>query len=194
MKRLINALNWPGGYGWLVLAIAVVVAFGPACTTPTEKDDTQNEEEVIGKPPPADEDPFFVKTMPGEAVPVAPSGSIGDEEGDETDASKEPEEPASAQRQQDKPAEEQPEPQAPGAQRKSDASRQPQCFSCVRICPAEGDCDDAKEDVICGWGVHTDSAQAKRMARAECDATLNMARQMPVWSEIAGECPAATCR
>lgn len=196
MKPLPNAFNWPRGYGWLVLVVIVVVASAPACTTPTEKEDTQKKEQVIGQPPPAEEDPFFVRKMPGEAVPAAPSGSIGDDEEEKADDSKDsqepegPEAPARAETEQDGP-EKQPEP-ADSAE--PPASEQPQCFSCVRICPAEGDCDSAQEDVICGWGVHTDSAEAKRRAKAECDATLDMARQMPVWSEIAGECPAATCR
>ncbi|MGM0555081.1 MAG: hypothetical protein ACQEVA_01770 [Myxococcota bacterium] len=67
------------------------------------------------------------------------------------------------------------------------------CFSCVKICPLEGDCASAKKDVICGWGTHSTRDQAARLARAECDATLDMARQMPVWSRIEGSCPAATC-
>lgn len=70
----------------------------------------------------------------------------------------------------------------------------PQCFSCVRICPTARGCDNTDEDVICGWGTHADAAQARQVARAQCDATLDLARQMPVWSRIDGQCPPATCR
>jgi hypothetical protein len=94
-----------------------------------------------------------------------------------------------------------PEPSASEAEKTraaeaSEQDKQPRgvrCFSCVRICPIEGDCASAKKDVICGWGTHSTRSQAARLARAECDATLDMARQMPVWSRIEGSCPPATC-
>ncbi|QDG50075.1 hypothetical protein FIV42_04790 [Persicimonas caeni] len=199
MKRLTIALDWPGGHGWMVLILVVSTVLAPACTSTSQKKTETAEDEVIGRPPPADEDPFFVKSMPGEAVPVAASGSIGDEEEEEVD---EPKAPGDSTQPNDSdedkgrelaakaPETETSEPEP----RSSTRVDQPQCFSCVRICPVEGDCSEAKEDVICGWGVHEQSQEAKRRAKAECDATLDMARQMPMWSEIAGECPAATCR
>lgn len=206
MKRLTSALTRPGGYGWLVLILFLSTTQAPACTSTPEEKQGGAKEEVIGRPPPADEDPFFVKSMPGEAVPVASSGSIGDDEEKEADA---PEKPAKSEKPEksEKSEEAGEEIAAKAPERRASEKHdeepkppastevdQPQCFSCVRICPADGDCSKAKEDVICGWGVHEESQEAKRMAKAECDATLDMARQMPVWSEIAGQCPAATCR
>ncbi len=178
MKSHHNARVSLGGLGGSVLLVVLLLAAGAGCST-TQKAHNAAPDHVIGKPPPADEDPFFINSMPGEAVPVAASGEINDSDGKH---------PASAKHAAtDKPA-------------SSDSTKPPhadepvQCFSCVRICPAEGDCAKAKKDVICGWGTHKKSSEAKRMAKAQCDATLDMARQMPVWSKISGECPVATCR
>lgn len=209
MKPQHNAPFGHGGRAWLVLVGILLVGFSAGCSTQSQAKEQTNDE-VIGRPPPADEDPFFVKSMPGEAVPVASSGKI--EEEAEQDAAAEPDkaphdttqthDTTQAAKPEHSPDAGEPdaidsdraaakaEPSAP----RSRPVDQPQCFSCVRICPAEGDCDAAKEDVICGWGVHDERIEARRMAKAECDATLDMARQMPVWSEIAGECPVATCR
>lgn len=73
------------------------------------------------------------------------------------------------------------------------------CFSCVRICPRDDDgqvnCSDDTDDVICGWGSHrSDAEQAARAARAQCESSLDMARQMPSYADIHGECPPASCR
>jgi hypothetical protein len=193
MNRFDDAYVRAGGRRLVVLALitatlAMALAILGACSTATDNkvEATQEQEQVIGKPPAADEDPFFVQNMPGEAVEAAPTGSIGDDEADETD-------------QIDKTDEDSGQGQGEGevatrAPQESQSPEEPQCFSCVRICPTSGDCDQAKDDVICGWGVHERADTAKRLAKAECDATLDMARQMPVWSEIAGDCPTATCR
>jgi hypothetical protein len=163
----------------LIFALtALILAGWPlGCATPQDEP-VESPDTVIGNPPPAAEDPFFVKVMPAEAVPVNPSGKIEADQlaEDSTVAAVEPEPVASDS--------------TPGAT----SAAAPQCFSCVRICPTAGDCDEAREDVICGWGTHADAPQAKRLARAECNATLDMARRMPVWSRIDGQCPPATCR
>ncbi|MFB6351617.1 MAG: hypothetical protein ABEN55_02940 [Bradymonadaceae bacterium] len=78
-----------------------------------------------------------------------------------------------------------------------------QCFSCVRICPVSSgsgeaggaaDCGGNERDVICGWGVHSEKASARRLATAECNGALDMARRMKTWSRIEGKCPEPTCR
>ena len=72
------------------------------------------------------------------------------------------------------------------------------CFSCVRICPIDdlgnATCTEGSEDLICGWGSHENREDARRTARAHCDSSLDMARHMPNYSRIDGECPPATCR
>ncbi len=168
MNRFIQALIGRGGR--LVVLFLTLTTMTVACSTTSQTgaDDEGDEgDEVIGKPPSAEEDPFFVTGEPGSAEAAAPTGRIGEDE--KTTASED-------------------------ESSDDEQSSALQCFSCVRVCPAEGDCERAKDDVICGWGVHDDEAQASRLAKAECDAALDMARQMPVWSDIAGQCPAATCR
>lgn len=207
MKWFIQALAGRGGR--LVVLFLAIATMAIACSTTSQQSNDSDGEKVIGKPPPAEEDPFFVTSEPGSAVPVAPSGRIGEEGDDDPDQADPSDEPDRADAaieadEPDEPKAEQPDAVAsrapddsPERSARSEGTEQPdapQCFSCVRICPVEGDCDRAKDDVICGWGVHDDQAQASRVAKAECDAALDMARQMPVWSEIAGQCPAATCR
>jgi len=71
------------------------------------------------------------------------------------------------------------------------------CFSCVKVCSVSDptpDCSASAEDIICGWGTSEELPDAREMARAECDATLDMAREMPRFSRIEGECPVASCR
>lgn len=89
------------------------------------------------------------------------------------------------------------EPTTPKTTPPVEAPSQPQCFSCVRICaqsdPSE-DCSQSAEDMICGWGTSDRESDARRLAQAQCDAVLDMARQMPRWRSIDGECPAASCR
>ncbi|MEM1348254.1 MAG: hypothetical protein AAGI01_06860, partial [Myxococcota bacterium] len=72
-----------------------------------------------------------------------------------------------------------------------------QCYSCVRICPksdATSDCRRSKEDLICGWGAGEEREAAVQLARAECDAALNLVRETPRFSRIDGACPPAACR
>lgn len=139
----------------LLFAMAVM-----GCSGGAEKPD--EEPELIGAPPPPSEDPFYFKTMPAEAVPAQPSGSIGAEERQSRAAV----EPASSVR----------------------------CFSCVKICPEADRACERGDDVICGWGVHPDQSTASKLATAECDGALDVARQMPKFSTISGACPRATCR
>ncbi|MFP4598630.1 MAG: hypothetical protein ACLFVJ_10290 [Persicimonas sp.] len=185
-----------GRGGRLLVLLVAVATLAVACSTPTQNSDGGEGEgdEVIGKPPSAEEDPFFVTGESGSAEPVAPSGRIDEDDKDDKDDEAEATNEADED-QADELASREPDDSTDRPDRSETAQPdQQQCFSCVRICPAEGDCDRAKDDVICGWGVHDDQAQASRLAEAECDAALDMARQMPVWSDIAGQCPAATCR
>lgn len=71
-----------------------------------------------------------------------------------------------------------------------------QCFSCVKICMVEGKelrCDD-HEDVICGWGVHPDRPTSAKVAQAQCDGALDVARDSRRLARIEGSCPIATCQ
>lgn len=175
----------------ICLLLVVLAALMAACAT---EETSRPDDELIGAPPPPEEDPFAVAYTPEEAVPVEATGTIG------------PDEPAPDQPAPDEPAPDQPAPDQPAATQPAAAKPSPpsdeptapstkhRCFSCVRICPLEGDCAEAKQDVICGWGTGDAADDAERLARAECDAALDMARQMPVWSRIEGSCPPPTCR
>ena len=75
----------------------------------------------------------------------------------------------------------------------------PACFSCVRICPVDdsgnADCPAGSDDLICGWGSHEDDrSQARNVAQAQCESSLDLARHMPNYDGIDGQCPPATCR
>ena len=158
--------------------------------------EARGEEKVIGAPPSEGEDPFQMMTTPEDASEVSSSGYIGPEEGDEQEDEKEgsPEdEPVAVEASRAKPedgaTEPPPKPEGSGVR----------CFSCVRICPVDeasrgAECAGGERDVICGWGVHGREADAARLAKAECDGALDMARRMKTWSRIEGECPPATCR
>lgn len=144
---------------------------------------------MIGRPPPPeDDDPFFARALPAEAVPADSSGRIG--------SSREPTEVA-PDPVVEAPVEEDPveEPVIPPEH--VDEGRTA-CFSCVRICAVDDRgralCGEDNDDLICGWGSHRDVEEARRSASAHCDATLDMARQMPTYSEITGSCPRATCQ
>lgn len=232
----------------------LTLVFVGGCATPADKPQEPSDT-IVGKPPPADEDPFFIQGALSEANRVDTRGRIEPEEpaaaaqpanedvqpDDENiqpeasapkktaPADPEENEVASAskeavseaaekpQHEQDSTVETQPEPKTRVAPRGELASvtksappktrarlpeptvppetpTQPHCFSCVKICPVEGGCDQADEDIICGWGTQERADEAKTLARAQCDATLDLARQMPVWSRIDGECPPAACR
>jgi hypothetical protein len=143
-------------------------------------DQQKDDQRVVGSPPSEEDDPFRIIQTPEDAEEAPSKGTIGEETGDQAAA-----EPA-------EPQEPPPEPAEPDEH---------QCFSCVRLCPTndegklvDGECAASGEDVICGWGVHPERDAAQKMARAECDGALDLTREMPTWSTIEGECPAATCR
>src|SRR5690554_91843 len=233
--------------------IALVSLGGCAIPAQPKADDADT---IVGKPPSAEEDPFFVRGTPANAERVQAQGRIEPVEAPEDVATPEvapeevatPEVPPEAVATPEVPPEaaatpevapeevatpegapaedvETPAPLPPptpaeeapeeprievaargelnAVSRPEPAKTEPvipetpataQCFSCVKICPLAGDCARADEDIICGWGTQTNISAAKELARAQCDATLDLARQMPVWSRIDGECPAATCR
>lgn len=126
-------------------------------------------EDIIGRPPARTEDPFSVTALPPPDAIAPVKGSI-----DETPI----------------------EPTAPAGPARPRPDGQRQCFSCVRVCPLSDlspDCSESREDMICGWGAGDEEA-ARTLARAECNAALDMAREMPRWSSIDGSCPVATCR
>lgn len=166
MKWSRNAVS-PGAGRWLVLGAAALMlaAASIGCAQLRETEDREDDDEIVGEPPPADEDPYFVEGRPEEAQKAESRGRIGDD-----DDTAQEEEGAGA------------------------SDKRPHCFSCVAICPADRECDDKTDEVICGWGVDAEADRAKERARAECEATLDKARQTPAWTDIKGECPAATCR
>ncbi len=149
---------------------------------------------MIGRPPPPEEDdPFFARALPAEAVPADSSGRIGSSR-EPTEVAPEPvvEAPVDEGPVEKDPVE---EPVIPPEH--ADEGRTA-CFSCVRICAVDhrghASCGEDNDDLICGWGSHRDVEEARRSASAHCDATLDMARQMPTYSEITGSCPRATCQ
>jgi len=163
----------------------------PSCTTGNggkTKDDATDE--IVGRPPTSDDDPFANKALPADAIPASTSGTVG-EPGRDPDRN--PDNPPT-------------EDTAPAVAREAEPTEKPEnvedergyrCFSCVRICPDSDptpDCSNTPENIICGWGASDVEPDAKRLARAECDATLDLARGMPRYSRIDGACPKATCR
>ena len=176
-RRIRHLLLWGA---LLALALLLVGSCGGA-QSPDDSD-----EEVIGAPPSETEDPFKVVNTPAKAERADSSGYIGP--GEDSVAAKASEATPSDEKKRDR------APEKPGAI---------QCFSCVRICPLSSsgsdtsptvDCEGAERDVICGWGVHRKEGKAGKLARAECDGALQMARRMKTWSRIEGSCPPASCR
>lgn len=170
--------------GFLVCLLA---SYSLACASTPVSSTNGESDSVVGKPPPADSDPFAVTTLPADATPVAHQGTIDVDDStsipavaNEKAAVKAlPAAPSPA------PVEKRPEP------------GQNACFSCVQICKTENtspDCNNAPQDMICGWGTAPELEQAKNVARAQCNATLDMAREMPMYSRIEGDCPPASCR
>ena len=206
---------------WIRLS-AVVLLVGSVCTsagcTTSGGQGEADEDEFIGQPPSPDEDPFSVRgDVRGEAVEATPRGEISEEDFEEPtprdDLDANPDEwdealgSGESEEQPDQPQDlpeatesEEASDASPAAQSEGSTTAEPErerpfrCFSCVKICPVDGGCESAKQDVICGWGTHSTREQASRMARAECNAMLELTRKMPVWSRIDGECPTATCR
>src|SRR5690554_2478838 len=209
----------------LVLGALIALVSLGGCAIPAQPK-TDDADTIVGKPPSAEEDPFFVRGIPANAERVQAQGRIEPVEAHEEVATPEvppeevatPEVPPEAVATPEVPPEAVATPEVPpeeprievaargelnAVSRPEPAKTEPvipetpataQCFSCVKICPLAGDCARADEDIICGWGTQTNISAAKELARAQCDATLDLARQMPVWSRIDGECPAATCR
>lgn len=156
-------------------AICLAGTFGCSLSQPKIEHQREN---LIGRPPtPDQDDPFFARALPAEAIPAEPAGQIG-----ATPTEHEPPPPHEH---------EPPHEAATDTQIRA-------CFSCIQLCPLDeqgrAQCGNTADDLICGWGSHTDTDTARDTAQAHCDATLDMARQMPTYSEISGACPIATCR
>lgn len=199
----------------LCVCLLLSILVGCSSSDAARKDDSSGDE-LIGAPPSRDRDPFASQALPPESARAPTSGRM------DIDPSSLPEDrsltprPATAQpaapskehveeaeRESSRPpssavvtpppAVEDPEVTASPSPRGTPPHR---CFSCVRICPATdttGDCSDSKEDMICGWGTALDEYEATKLARAQCDAALDMAREMPRFSRIDGACPVASC-
>jgi hypothetical protein len=172
---------------WRLLALLILLL--TACTSgPAARG--EEGDDIIGKPPPKTEDPFSVTALPPPDARAPATGAINapatPPARESTHAPKpEPVTPPA------------PKPDAAPAARVEPAKELPQCFSCVRICPITDlspDCSESREDVICGWGAGEDEDAARKLARAECNAALDMAREMPRFSSIDGSCPVASCR
>lgn len=205
MRRI--TAHWVG-----VFALALLMASGwfaaAGCTTSGGQGEV-DDEEFIGQPPSPEDDPFSVRgDVRGEAVEATPRGEISEEDfeeptpRDDLDANPDEWDEALGSGQSDDGPETADSVASNSAEAKIDEAETSQlererplrCFSCVKICPVDGSCASSKQDVICGWGTHSTREQASRMARAECNAMLDLTRKMPVWSRIDGECPSATCR
>ncbi|TXD32472.1 hypothetical protein FRC96_17410 [Lujinxingia vulgaris] len=140
-----------------VILLAMISGFA-ACASSGQERGAQRQpgagETLIGRPPPAEGDPFLRAALPPDAQPAEARGRI----------------------------------------QRADP-RTPACFSCVKLC-APGDltpeCSNSPEDLICGWGAHPDDIAAKERARAQCEATLDLARKDKGYP-IEGQCPPATC-
>lgn len=175
----------------------------PACRTSGAG--AEDAEQIVGAPPPREEDPF-IGALPPEAEPAPARGTVGPS----ADPAPEPEPEPDSEPEPDPEPDREPEPEPEEPSRPAVAARaepdEPEpapppdvhrCFSCVRVCPLSdqtADCSASAEDIICGWGTSPEREDARLMAQGECDATLDMARQMPRWSRIEGSCPEASCR
>lgn len=174
-----------------------------ACTT--SKAPERASDEIMGRPPAIAEDPFAHRVLPADAVRVEARGTIGEP----ATPTWSPNQPDPSKPELSEPEVSEPEdavvPQTEVAVATRSEPLDPptleptghRCFSCVRIC-AESDrtvgCTRSAQDIICGWGTSDSAEEAMALARAECDATLDMARGMPLYSRIDGQCPAASCR
>lgn len=158
---------------------------------------------MVGGPPRDDDDSLFRHALPAEAVPADPSGQIGvpdEPEPDKPEAVEDTADEATAV--DDTPDISEAELEVPDEEDIAPPPDIPDgkaaCYSCIRICPIDddgyADCGGGPGDLICGWGSHEDDEQARQMARAQCDASLDLARHMPNYSDIEGDCPPATCR
>ena len=188
--------------------ITLAVALGAvACSQPKNT----RSDGIEGRPPTADEDPFFFVAIPANAQKVDARGTI------EMPAKVEPtnrvDEPTKVEptNRVDGPAIVEPTNRVDGPAKLDTVSRaeattpdrvpdrsppSQQCFSCVEICNVQDGrtrCE-GREDIICGWGVHPERDTAARLATAECDGALDLARESTRYARIEGSCPAATCR
>lgn len=173
-----------------VLAVFVVIAAVGQLACGGAQNTEESSDEVIGEPPSETADPFRIMNTPEEASPASATGYIAPEESDE-EADEESQVAMKAS--EAEPSEREKEAHEP------EEAGEVQCFSCVRICPVDAgsssaDCSGKKRDVICGWGVHAERSAAERLARAECDGALDMARQTKTWKRIEGRCPPASCK
>ena len=175
-----------------VVAALLALCALTSCYGPRSQRDGAGED-LIGAPPPAEHDPFASQVRPPDSARAPTSGTF---DLAPADFSAVPQ-PASAIEAEPTPTNTPPRAQG---ERAASGDKSPdlphKCFSCVRICPLSdrsGDCSQSREDVICGWGTSPTETEAQRVARAECDATLDMAREMPRFSRIEGACPEARC-
>lgn len=70
-----------------------------------------------------------------------------------------------------------------------------QCMSCVAICEVVNGkqvCPE-KEDLICGWGTHSDRNVASKLAEEECRGALKLTANSQTYGKIEGDCPPASC-
>lgn len=181
----------------LVGASLAVLVGAVGCSSSNKE--TRGDDRVIGEPPDQNEDPFQLMSTPDDASSTSSSGYIGPDEEAEEEQEADKESPETDESVAVETTRAEPEATERKLPPKPEAGKGVRCFSCVRICPIEtagrgADCSGDERDVICGWGVHETKADASRLARAECDGALDMARRMKTWSRIDGECPAATCR
>lgn len=188
-----------------------VLAMMSACKTSSNA--TSDEaSDLVGAPPSTGQDPFASQVKPPESARVPTSGvmDVSTKTPSESEAVVvEEKDPSSSDPVEPEDIEQSPrarvEPATPAPEtlesrvKQTEVAKQPdvyQCFSCVKICPESdptSDCSRSQEDMICGWGVSQRERDAATLAQAECGGALGMARQMPTYREISGECPVATC-
>lgn len=190
---------WLSGVFFLSTCLIPFALVG--CTSSSSGAQTASpRDQVIGRPPPPDQDdPFFARALPAEAVPAEAQGRIEaprlPQEPPEFEVPAPTEEVAATQ-------EASPQTQEPEAtselQEIPVGEARKTCFSCVQICPLDRNgralCSDDPDDLICGWGSHLQSREASRRAQANCEATLDLARNLPTYSQISGNCPPASCQ
>lgn len=190
-----------------------VLLFG-ACQTGGER---REEDDIVGKPPSVNEDPFAYAALPAPTQRAETTGTIEVDPPKRVEPQAEPKvepkiEPKIEPQAPVQPPTEvavvtEPTPPQEVATRVAPAVPVepvepptpdiPHCFSCVRICAQSDptdDCSQSVEDMICGWGTAEDERAASQLAQAQCDAVLDMARQMSRWRTIEGSCPKAACR
>lgn len=187
----------------------MVICMFTACQT-TNNNTKREDNRVIGRPPSMDDDPFADAALPSIAEKTDTQGSIDVPEKSvgqkpavkATPEATSPTDPATTPQPKNtlntntKPAVAMvatPKATTPSPTK----SKGPQCYSCVRLCPASDtseDCSKSKEDLICGWGTAPSSEDAMKLAQGQCNAVLEMVRDGAQWSSVSGQCPVASCR